>query len=290
MCNKRKIILLRFAAILSDTKNFITNNALAILIVLVVLSLVSQLISSVFSPSIQSIEPVYLLLQQTAQQYGELSPNTIANVINQLSEQEKSHLVALSANYLITVSLIFIVTSLLSTGSMLSLIFNLAYNQLTLSTLLQHFIRIAPQLLLFMLLCIPFIFALFMLAMLIASSFAMVLIIIGMFSYLLIYSLFLAVIIEPNTKPNTKNSMSHKLALVFTLIKQHFRLVWPMICCWFLANFVLSSAMSSLSLPNVYIINVLLDAINLFLGLIVVSYFYRLYTLTRTVTSNDASH
>jgi len=276
--------LLSFSSLLSDTKNFISNNFISILISLLGLAIVTQLIVFFFYPSIETMEPIKQLIEQAMQKFGDqLSPEMLSQTVLALSEQEQQRLIPAVMNYLVRVGIIFLIINLLSMSVMLVLIYVISYQQLTLSNLLKGIRRIVPKIMLFMLLAIPGFIGLSLIVSIIPPL-TIPLIIIAALFYVIAYIAFLVVIIDPTPQ----HGLIKKLKIALSFLKRETRLTLPMIGIWLLARYLLDS-LASLLIENI-IIFIIFDAIKLLLTFIILCYLYRLYSLSNKELAYDASH
>jgi len=276
--------LLSFSSLLSDTKNFISNNLASIIILLLGLAIVTQLIAFFFYPSIETMEPIKQLIEQAMQKFGDqLSPEMLSQTVLALSEQEQQRLIPAVMNYLVRVGIIFLIINLLSMSVMLVLIYVISYQQLTLSNLLKGIRRIVPKIMLFMLLAIPGFIGLSLIVSIIPPL-TIPLIIIAALFYVIAYIAFLVVIIDPTPQ----HGLIKKLKIALSFLKRETRLTLPMIGIWLLARYLLDS-LASLLIENI-IIFIIFDAIKLLLTFIILCYLYRLYSLSNKELAYDASH
>ncbi|WP_392563516.1 YciC family protein [Orbus wheelerorum] len=266
--------MLSFSSLLSDTKNFISNNLLPIIITVLSIAIIERLITFFFYPSVETIEPIRQLIEQAAQKYGDqLSPEALSQTILALSEQEQLRLIPAVMDYLIRVGIIFLVVNLLSMSVILSLIYTISYQQLSLSNMLKNISRIATKIILFMLLAIPGFIGLSLIVSIIPPL-AIPLIIIAILFYVTAYVAFLAVIIEPVPQ----YGFIKKLKIGLTFLKQKIRLILPIIAIWFLATLLLDS-LAGLLIANMVVL-VIFDALKLLLTVMTLCYLYRLYSLS----------
>lgn len=276
--------MLSFSSIFTDTRNFIGNSIVTIIIALAILSIIAQVMILFFYPSIETLGPIKSLMEQTIQKYGELSAEGLTQVINGLSSQQQSQLVPIAAGYLLKIFLVLLIINLISTSSILSLIYNLSYDRLSLNTFLHHMLKFIPQIILFILLVVPGFMGLLIIATIIPPL-AAPLMIVASISYMTVYVIFLSVIIEPNTQHNFMTKV--KISLRF--LKRETRLIIPMIAIWMLITVLLNMLLGTFASDN-FIIDVIFNILSLLLNFTAVCYFYRLYSLTNNVLPYDSGY
>lgn len=274
--------MLSFSSILSDARNFISNNFTIIVTIVVILSIITQMINVLLSPSIETISPIKSILEQTIQQYGELSAEALTNTLNSLSEQQKQQLVPVAMSFLFKVGLVFLVTNLIAMSCVLATIYTISAQQFSLNNLLQSLIKIAPQILFFMLLAIPG----FIILSLVASVLAPIAAPLGMLAavfYMAAYIVFLAVIIDPMPYAG----FIYKLKITLHFLRREMRLILPMVAIWLLASFLLK-AMAGMLADNNFIVETIFSVFKLLLSFLTVCYLYRLYSLSNNMLPYDA--
>lgn len=274
--------MLSFSSILSDARNFISNNFTIIVTIVVILSIITQMINVLLSPSIETISPIKSILEQTIQQYGELSAEALTNTLNSLSEQQKQQLVPVAMSFLFKVGLVFLVTNLIAMSCVLATIYTISAQQFSLNNLLQSLIKIAPQILFFMLLAIPG----FIILSLVASVLAPIAAPLGMLAavfYMAAYIVFLAVIIDPMPYAG----FIYKLKITLHFLRREMRLILPMVAIWLLASFLLKSIAGMLA-DNNFIVETIFSVFKLLLSFLTVCYLYRLYSLSNNMLPYDA--
>lgn len=270
-------MLITFSSLLTDTRNFITNRWLTIVLALLALAFISQIMALLLTPD----NSIYLLVQQLADAagqkgYNELSPAALQRIIEAMPVAEQQRIVGVVASYLFKLALLYVVVNLISSSFSLSLIANLSLTpQLTLAGLVQQFLRFIPQILLFFLLSIPYFIAIFFVSAIIQSLMLFV-VLIGCFFYLVIYMIYLALLIEPQQSRNILG----KVRSAITLFKQQLRVVIPMIALWFLVGMGLNSLLFKMANDHL-LINVAITLINLLINFATMIYFYRLITLVK---------
>ncbi|RKS85066.1 uncharacterized protein UPF0259 [Orbus hercynius] len=270
-----------FSSILADARNFTRNNFTTVLITLVILSLVTELISQVLLPSLDSISQLKSIIEQTVTQYGELTADTLSKVILALSEPEKAQLIAVAMSYLFKAGLVFFLTNLIVMSILLALIATISYQQFSLQNLLKSATKIAPHIGLFMLLAIPGFIVLSIIASILAplaAPLGMVAVVI----YISLYVIFMAVIIEPT--PQYHFFAKFKIAVRF--FKRDIRLILPMLGLWLLGSFLLNSVANSIMVDN-FIIDLCFNIAKFLLTFVTVCYLYRLYLLSSKVLPYD---
>lgn len=274
--------MLSFSSLLSDTKNFIINNLLPIMITVIGLAIISQIIIFYFYPSIESFAPIKQLIEQAMQQENrQLSPEVLSRTMQGLSEPELQRLISALMDYLIRAGSVFLLINLLSMSAILSLIYMISYQAISLSNLLKGMSRVAIKIILYMLLAIPVFFVLSLIVSVIPVL-AMPLIIIVAVLYILTYITFLAVIIVPTQQ----SGFLKQLKKAFLLLKQKITLIMPISIIWVLVMFLLNNLMAQLT-ANIFIL-IIFDAIKLLLTLVTLCYLYRLYSLSNKDSTHDA--
>lgn len=274
--------MLSFSSILSDARNFISNNFTIIVTIVVILSIITQMINVLLSPSIETISPIKSILEQTIQQYGELSAEALTNTLNSLSEQQKQQLVPVAMSFLFKVGLVFLVTNLIAMSCVLATIYTISAQQFSLNNLLQSLIKIAPQILFFILLAIPG----FIILSLVASVLAPIAAPLGMLAavfYMAAYIVFLAVIIDPMPYAG----FIYKLKITLHFLRREMRLILPMVAIWLLASFLLK-VMAGMLADNNFIVETIFSVFKLLLSFLTVCYLYRLYSLSNNMLPYDA--
>ena len=271
---KKELILeLTFSSIFADTRNFVRNNLFIILIILLIVSIISQIFTFLLQPSMESIAPINALMEKTLQTYGELTPEAFSNMLMNLSEHERNQVVPVIMSYLVKFCLILFITNIVAMSVITSTIFNLSYKQLTLSNLVQCALRNILQIVLFMLSSIPLFLALFILAGIIPAI-AMILVIAASLFYMLIYILFLGIIVEPNA-----TSFIEKLKTALKLFRFASTIILPIMLLFLLATIALSWLFGSLG--DHVIIAIIANTVSLLISFTVICYCYRLFSLMR---------
>ncbi|WP_392559411.1 YciC family protein [Orbus mooreae] len=276
--------MLSFSSILSDARNFMSNNIAIIFIMVLVLSIVNQIISAILYPNIESISQIQSLLQQTIETYGGLTADGLSKTLLALSEQQQQQLVSAAMNYLMQASMIFFINNIILMSGILSLIYVISHQQFSLNNVLQRAIQFAPQIALFMLLIIP--------GFIILSIFASILMplaaplaILAIIFYLSMYVIFLSVIIEPTLQIN----FIQKLKITFRFLKREIRLIVPIIAIWFFTTFLLKNIVDMLMADN-FIISIVINVIKSLLIFITICYLYRLFSLSNKELPYDSRH
>lgn len=272
---------LSFVSLFSDTKNFVINRIMPILITLLILAIISQLVTIMFMPSEDTLLPLQQFLDNALKANSHVSVQAIENALARLTPQQQQDMVALVSSYVIKLLLVTLVTNLISTSICLSLISNLSnYNILNINQLITKALTLAPQILMFILLSVPFFFILILLSTLIAPLMIFIMLF-GMVFYTIIYTIFLSTIVAPTSD----SSLFSKIRESLYRFKQQYKLMLPIMGIWLIALLVFGSIISSVAGSNL-IVEIIIGMIGLLLNFFLLSYFYRLYTLT-TKTKHD---
>ncbi|XKM14356.1 hypothetical protein RCS94_04070 [Orbaceae bacterium ac157xtp] len=264
-----------FKSILDDTFNFIRNHFATILISLFILCVISQVITFFLSPDMTQMQEVEQLLQRYSRN-GELSTEAMYVMLSNLPQSEVQRILAVCVNYVVKFFLMRVFIIFLLNGIMLSLIFNLSHNQLSLNNLIKHFVRISLKIILFIgLTILAFIGLIFALAIsvLVAPILTQPLFFFAVCIYIVFYIIFMATIIEPQRLPGTGRNIS-----AWELIAQQKKIIIPGIALWLIVGLCFNSV-SALFTSNL-IVELVFNMISLLLNFVVFVFIYRLFILT----------
>ncbi|QIQ22285.1 YciC family protein [Zophobihabitans entericus] len=277
---------LSFSAIFSDTKNFIFNRLLQIFIILLILAIITQMITFMVIPNQDILKPIEQFLQQTAAAQGDFSLQSVQSALARLSPSQQQEIVSALGSYAFRLLIVYVISNLLGTSIILAMIANLSHSDtLNIPQLIGRALTHIPQLLTFMIVSIPFFVGLSVVGMLIAPLMIFILLI-GMFIYTIVYNVFLSCLIEPKEQ----TTLFNKIGESFQRSKAYAKLILPMVGIWLVALIVVSSLVSNLTTDN-FILNVVVNIVGLFLNFFLISYCYRLYTLTPIpVKPNDTRY
>ncbi|WP_392562984.1 YciC family protein [Orbus sturtevantii] len=275
--------MLSFSSLLSDTKNFISNNLVSVTLTVLSLAIITQLVDFFFYPSIDDFLPIKQLIELTIQKYGNQSPEALSQTILALPQQEQQSIIPAAMSYLARVGIIFLAINLLSMSMILALIYTISSQQLSLANMLKNISRMASNIILFMLITIPGFIGLSLIVSIIPPL-AIPLIIIAISFYIMIYFAFLTVIIDP--VPQYGFSKKLKIALAF--LRRKVKLIVPIVAIWFFTTFLLDS-FASMLISNLIAL-IVFYALKLLLSIMALCYLYRLYSLSNKELAYDTSN
>lgn len=231
-----------------------------------------------------AITQIQAIIDQTTQQYGALTTDTLPKVVLSLSEEDKQQLVSSAMSYLLKVGIIFFITNLILMSGLLGTIYTLTTQQFSVTHIAQRALKLLPLIASFILLIIPGFFIFSILAtflMPIAVPLAILVVVL----YLSLYVIFLAVLITPQIP----DRFMTKLRVAFKFFKREKSCILPMIALWFLSIFLLKNIAILLNMDNFILVLIVNIAKSLF-AFITICYLYRLFSLSHQASPYDASN
>lgn len=278
----KESILFSFSSILTDTRNFISNNFVMISVVVLILSIINLVVSLSLSPNLSAIIQIQNLLDQAVTQHGQLTADTLSKTLLSLSEIEQQQLVSAAMSYLIKTGWVFFINNIILMSGILATVYTIAHQPISFNNLLSSVLKLAPQIALFLLLIIPA----FMLLSIIGSVLmALVppLALLAFIFYFCVYIIFSAVVIEPTLSTN----FITKLRITLRFLKREIGLIVPIILICFFSTFFLKNLMSGLLGDNI-VISIVINIIKSAITFTTICYLYRLFSLSNKMLPYDS--
>ena len=273
-----------FTSLMTDTYNFIKNHFMTIILVIVGVSVLTQLFTSFFYPSTEIDDQIKSLMDRINIQQGDNpSFDIIMQKLMQLSEMEKKQFVATISSYAMKCIFIMFINSLIILSCICSLIGIISINQFSWSNFFTRALRLTPQILLISLCAIPYFIVISIIISLIPFL-AQIILIVSIVFFMLTYIVFLAII----TTPNLPESFTQSLITTLNYLKQQTPMVLLGFISWLVGTLALSMVFN-LFRKN-FIFQFIESIANNLLVFALFCYLYRLYSLTKQVSTNDSSH
>lgn len=273
-----------FTSLMTDTYNFIKNHFMTIILVIVGVSVLTQLFTSFFYPSTEIHDQIKSLMDRINIQQGDNpSFDIIMQKLMQLSEMEKKQFVAIISNYAMKCIFIMFINSLIILSCICSLIGIISINQFSWSNFFTRALRLTPQILLISLCAIPYFIVISIIISLIPFL-AQIILIVSIVFFMLTYIVFLAII----TTPNLPESFTQSLITTLNYLKQQTPMVLLGFISWLVGTLALSMVFNLFR--NNFIFQFIESIANNLLVFALFCYLYRLYSLTKQVSTNDSSH
>lgn len=265
-----------FSTLFKDSQNVIRNQFTIIASILFVTAIITETVTLLFLPNIDSLLPVQQMFEKAIASYGNYSMQSIQLILNHMPADEQKTLVNLIFAYTTKYVLITLINSLITTSISLALIWQLASSgQFNVKTLLTKAASLMPSILLFMLLSIPYFIALIIISSLVGPMMIFILIVGGLL-YFMIYTLFLAYIIDSRS-----TFIFYNIKMTVILLKKRFRLVLPIISLWLGMMLILNFIASLIAINQTVVMNIIASFVNLLTYFFLFTYFYRLGSLSQ---------
>lgn len=265
-----------FSTLFKDSQNFIRNQFTIIALILFLTAIITETVTLLFLPNIDSLVPVQQMFEKAIASYGNYSMQSIQLILSHMPTDEQKILVNLVFGYAAKYVFITLINSLITTSISLALIWQLAASgQFNFKTLFTKATSLMPSIFLFMLLSIPYFIALIILSSLISPVMIFILILGGLF-YFMIYTLFLAYIIDSQSA-----FIFHNIKMTIMLLKTRLRLVLPIISLWLGTMLVLNFIASLIAINHTLVLNIIASFVNLLIYFFLFTYFYRLCSLSK---------
>lgn len=271
-----------FSSLVTDTRNFIRNNFTIIIATLVSVTIIGQLLIFLFYPDINKIEPLKLFFEQIAQKYNnQITFENISETIQSMPEGKLQQFAFYLMHYLLIISIILSIVSLLSMTAIIALLYIISYKEFSLNNLLQVSIKIAPKIIQLFLLTIG-IFVILLIISSIIPPLLFPLLLLFTICFYLTYMLFLAVIIDQLSCFSFINT----LKIVFAFLKRETSLIVAIMTIWSIATVLM--IMLEKILASSMIMIFVIEILKLFLTFATLCYLYRLYSLSNKILPYDS--